>query len=87
MDKSQSFLIISLSQYYYLEAHIIVFMLKKLDVSVEINHESLNDQFRSVLITWFAAMQTAWNKRNFFFIRKEFNHHMIFVWYANIGAD
>lgn len=43
MDKS-SFLIISLSQYHYLEARIgAVFMLKKLDVSVEINHESLND--------------------------------------------
>ena len=43
MDKSQSFIVISLSQYYCLEARITVFMLKKLDVSVEINHESLND--------------------------------------------
>ena len=41
MNKS-SLLVISLSQYHCLEARIAVFMLKTLDVSVEINHESLN---------------------------------------------
>ena len=56
MDKS-SFLVISLSQYHSgLEARIAVFMLKKLDASVEINHESLNDYYRSFLITWLATM-------------------------------
>ena len=65
MDKS--FLVISLSQYHSgLEARIAVFMLKKLDVSVEINHESLNDYYRSFLITWLATMQISWNKRKFF---------------------
>ena len=67
MDKS-SFLVISLShdQYHCLEARIAVFMLKTLDVSVEINHESLNDYYRSFLITWLATMQISWNKRKFF---------------------
>ena len=66
MDKS-SLLVISLSQYHSgLEARIAVFMLKKLNVSVEINHESLNDYYRSFLITWLATMQISWNKRKFF---------------------
>ena len=66
MDKS-SFLVISLSQYHSgLEARIAVFKLKKLDVSVETNHESLNDYYRSFLITWLATMQISWNKRKFF---------------------
>ena len=66
MDES-SFPVISLSQYHLgLEARIAVFMLKKLDVSVEINHESLNNYYRSFLITWLATMQISWNKRKFF---------------------